>query len=156
MNKKIVYLASLTMGLLSLSSCEENDDFDANYVIPNYFTGTWELTQTGSLNADNNVLYYDDVIKAENCEFDNVVLGADMSFTENDYTFATACELESFAGKYAVSDGNIVLTYNDEDPTDEIDAETATFDVIALTNTNMELSYTDESGELVFLKFTKA
>jgi hypothetical protein len=154
MNKKILYLASLTLGLLSLSSCEENKDFDPTYVIPNYFTGKWELTQTGSLNS-SNVLYYDDVVKDESCEFDNVVLGADMSFLENDYTFGSSCELETLGGHYSILNGDIVLTYNDLTPGDGVGPDVETFDVVALTNTNMELSYTNESGDLVFLKFTK-
>lgn len=156
MNKKILYLASLAIGLLSLASCEENKDFDPSYVAPNYFVGKWELTQTGSLNAAN-VLFYDDVEKNENCEFDNIILGADMSFAENDFEFiAGACNLEADGGQYMIVDGNLVFTYGDADPTDAIPAEVVIVDVIALTDTNLEVSLTDDNGDLAFLKFTKS
>lgn len=155
MNKKIFYFAAFALGLIGLVSCEENEDFDPNYIIPNYFVGTWEHTQTGSLNSAN-VLYYDDVEKNENCEYDSLSLGADMRFTERDYSFDGSCTYVDLNGSYQIVDGNLVLTYDDLTPEDEFGPDVATLDVLALTNTNLEVSYTDEdTEELVFLKFTK-
>lgn len=150
MNKKIFYYAAFALGLLGFTSCEENDDFDPTYVMPNYFVGSWEHTQTGSLNSAN-ILYYDDVVKEENCEFDNVVFNPNMTFSERDYSFDGTCNYTDANGIYQIVNGNIVLTLNGTE------GETMTFDVIALTNTTLEVSYTDEdTDELVFLKFTKS
>jgi len=148
MNKRIFYLAAVAIGFLSLSSCEENEDNDPTYVIPNYLAGKWELKQTGSLNS-RNILSYEDVAINENCEYDNLVFGADNSFSENDYEFGSTCELESLSGVYSLVDGNIIVNYTDVE-------EDLVLDVVSLNDTQLEIVYTDEANQLVFLKFTKA
>lgn len=127
------------------ASCEDDDT--PNYETPNYLLGKWEVRQMGQMSA-SNIVTYGPVMQPGVCELDNVVFQADQTYTETSFNASgDACTSESTQGSYELVGRDLTLTLADGE-------NTAT--VIALTYETMELSTTDDSGNLVFLKLRKA
>lgn len=143
--KKLSLMAFAASLMFATTACEDDDT--PNYETPNYLLGKWELRQMGQMSA-SNIVTYGPVMQPGVCELNNIVFEADQSYTETSFeATGDACASESTQGEYELVGRDLKLTMPDGETT-------AT--VIALTFEAMELSTTDDSGNLVFLKLRKA
>jgi hypothetical protein len=143
----IVFIAIIA---LFITSCDEND---ANLVPRNYFVGTWEASQIGSLNAIGKVIYTD-YENAGDCTIDNIIFNDNFTYTANDYEFEDgACTTSSINGTYTLNGNNLVLKHIDEFEEVEV---IETRRITNFTFNELELNYTDsETNQIVFLKLIK-
>ncbi|HEX8268724.1 MAG TPA: lipocalin family protein [Flavobacterium sp.] len=147
MKKSLIYLASGMFCFASLVSCEGDDD--PSYTVPNYLAGNWRLTEIGSLNSQNVLVYTD--VETNGCEFDTVIFGEDYTYDDSDFeSVGGNCTETTTTGMYVINNGNIEMTAPDSP------FEAKTLDMLVLTDTTLEVSYTDaETEELVFERYTK-
>ena len=148
-NMKKVFLTILPI-FLFLFSCEEDDEL--SFVQENYIIGKWFVTEIGTINS-NNTIVYEDYINDSECEADNLVLNQEGTYEENDFEFtSSSCQNDQITGTYILDNNKIVQTY--------IDSEGITkqrvLSIISLTYEEINVSYTNsETNTLVFLKLRK-
>ena len=146
---KKYFLIFLPIFFFSLS-CEEDDEL--TFVQENYILGKWFVTEIGTINA-NNTIVYEDYSNDSECEADNLVLDQDGTYEENDFEFINAsCQNEQITGTYILDNNKIVQTYIDGDG----QSKQRVLSIITLTYEEINLSYTDSAtSTLVFLKLRK-
>lgn len=146
---KRVSLLFLPIFFLSLS-CQEDEEL--TFVQENYILGKWFVTEIGTINA-NNTIVYEDYISDSECEADNLVLNQDGTYEENDFEFISAsCQNNQITGTYILDNNKIVQTYIDGDG----QSKQRILSIITLTYEEINLSYTDsDTSTLVFLKLRK-
>jgi hypothetical protein len=143
--KRIFLILFLSSFLLI--SCD--DDKYTNFEPKNYIAGTWTPTQLGRINNFGKVLYTPYVHESDNCK-DNFILNENFTYENNEYD--TNCENFKLSNTYRYDTGVLFLnTLNDL--TNE--NEELSYNVKALTYTDLELSFTDEANKIVFVKFTR-
>jgi hypothetical protein len=149
-NFKILFLALLT-GLI-FTACEgENDAIEP---ATNYLLGKWELREIGGINPSNNVISYEAIVPEGTCGFDTMEFLPNDILTYTEYTseVATSCDTFIDSGSYSMDVLNLNLSFTlegDLTPT----VINATID--SLTLNMLILTYSDEDGEVYFLKFSK-
>ena len=133
-----------------LLSCEEDEDL--TFVQENYILGKWFVTEIGTINA-NNTIVYEDYINDSECEADNLVLNQDGTYEENDFEFISAsCQNEQITGNYILDNNKIVQTYIDNEGL----TKQRVLSIITLTYEAINVSFTNsETNTLVFLKLRK-
>ncbi|TDP60142.1 lipocalin family protein [Flavobacterium dankookense] len=145
---KKIFLSLLSLSVFLLS-CESSDD-DITYVKPDYLSGTWEFSKIGTINAQN-VLVYEDYQNETGCEADNLVLKNDNTFVSNDFsTEGINCVNASFSGDFILDNRDLIFNYVIEN----IEYENV-LTIVALTNTEITVSGTNDLGEIVFYKLSK-
>jgi hypothetical protein len=148
--KKLNIIVLLAISSLFFVSCEEDDE--TNFTQPNYLAGKWVPVKIGGLNSQG-VLNYQDYQNSADCDLDNLVFNQDSSFEYHDFEFIdNACDDNNIDGTYALDNNRINLVYTDSDGLEV----TETRNILSLTFTEMEITYTDsETNQIVFLKLQK-
>lgn len=148
MNKKIILIAFV---FFTLISCDENEDREANYVIPDYVSGTWEFSQIGSLNSTNTIIYQDYLNEAI-CDSDNIVINADKTFDFNDFIITNGvCSEASYSGTYTLKNSTITTKY-----INSLNEElTIVYTIVSLNQTEMVLSTSTADSGITFYKLER-
>ena len=146
---KKVFLIFLPIFFFSLS-CEDDDEL--TFVQENYILGKWFVTEIGTINS-NNTIVYEDYINDSECEADNLVLNQEGTYEENDFEFtSSSCQNDQITGTYILDNNKIVQTYIDNEGL----TKQRVLSIITLTYEEINLSYTNtETNTLVFLKLRK-
>ena len=146
---KRVSLMFLPIFFFSLS-CEEDEEL--NFIQENYILGKWFVTEIGTVNS-NNTIVYEDYINDSECEEDNLVLNQEGTYEENNFEFISSnCQNDQITGTYILDNNKIVQTYTDSGG--QLKQKVLT--IVALTYEEINLSYTDnEINKIVFLKLRK-
>ena len=147
--KKII-ISILFLSIFTIS-CESDNEIKP-YVTPDYITGKWLFKKTGSINAQNVVLY-EDYVHAATCEEDNLDLkNGNKTFSLNEYTVTgTNCVNSATTGNFSILNKDLTLTYivnNNEVKT--------VFTVVSLTYDELVLSTTNDVNQVVFYKLSRA
>jgi hypothetical protein len=146
MFKKILFGSALLLSAICFTACEEDEELE--FESQNGFTGKWELKKIGGIDEYNNINYMStDTI----CEYDNIIFTSDSTYTETYYrSINNVCTDSVVTGQYNVDSGNLIRTQS---------GISKVQDVFTLTDTMMELIYTDtvaNPDQLIFLRYTKA
>jgi hypothetical protein len=148
-NFKILLFTILT-GFLFMA-CEGEDDSIQSPT--NYLLGTWEAREIGGLNA-NNVLVYEPIETIEPCGFDTFTFLTNdrLVFTEYSTVDGMNCNTFTNNGGYQLDVLDLDLFFTPE-------GETTTFAIFSrietLNLTTMVITFSDEDGEIYFLKLFK-
>lgn len=156
MKKKLLLLQVLLLSVFVCTSCDEDSDLAT---IPNYATGTWELRETGIVNA-SNIQVFTPLVLGTGCNYDRFTFNED--FTSN-YAFSIpsllgGCEAYNTNGTYTLSNNLMIHTYipSSAEPNEEGELEPIEFttNITELTLDTLVLSFT-ENNQIKFWKFTK-
>lgn len=133
-----------------LLSCEDEEEL--TFVQENYILGKWFVTEIGTINS-NNTIVYEDYINDSECEADNLVLNQEGTYEENDFEFiSSSCQNDQITGTYILDNNKIVQTYVDSEGL----TKQRVLSIITLTYEEINVSYTNtETNTMVFLKLRK-
>jgi hypothetical protein len=139
-------ILSLTL-LCLVASCDLEKY--SEYTFTNYLVGKWEITEKGQL--DGHIVDFESV-NTSFCDPDNLIFAMNLHFTFVQFDhFGEDCISTSREGIYSIYDKSFTLSGDSED---ELIPST-TYTVISLTYNFLEVSFTDQNGNLVFLKLNK-
>lgn len=151
--KKLFLSLFISLSLLSLLSCEDDDSTINNALNP--LIGKWNLTKIGHLETigeENFVMYEDNV---NECGINNVIFTDNTFELESFYIDVANCATSNIEGAYNYNTNNIILTFNEE-----VNGETVEMNqsltVIKLTDDVLEIAFTNQdTGETEFNILTK-
>jgi hypothetical protein len=146
--KKFVFLL-LVLPLLN-TACGEDDE---TFVQQNYLVGKWEITKTGSMNAQG-AINYSNYVNDANCDKDNYIFNSDLTFQKNDFVNLGTCTNQSITGTYNRLSTNLTLRYT-ENVGGTPQVVNQTFTIVSLTYTEIVVAYTNSVNQLVYLKMSK-
>jgi hypothetical protein len=146
--KKFVFLL-LVLPLLN-TACGEDDE---TFVQQNYLVGKWEITKTGSMNAQG-AINYSNYVNDANCDKDNYIFNSDLTFQKNDFVNLGTCTNQSITGTYNRLSTNLNLRYT-ENVGGTPQVVNQTFTIVSLTYTEIVVAYTNSVNQLVYLKMSK-
>lgn len=145
---KKLFALLLLLPLIFVSCGEDEKDF----VEQNYLVGNWEIIQKGT-RSPQGVILYQDYLNNSNCK-DNYIFNADFTFESNDYTTEEPCVSTRINGTYERLSTMVTLDYTiqvGETPQEESKSLT----IVSLTYTEAIIAYTDDLGQVVYLKLQK-
>jgi hypothetical protein len=147
--KKFVFLL-MALPLL-FTACGEDEE---TFVQQNYLVGKWEITQTGTMNAQG-AINYTNYVNDANCDKDNYIFNADLTYQQNDFVNSGTCTNQSISGTYNRLSTSLTLRYTTNvGGTPQVVNQSLT--IVSLTYTEIVVAYTtSNSNQLVYLKMTK-
>lgn len=145
-----ILLFTFLIGFLFMA-CEGEDD--SIQTPTNYLLGTWEITEIGGLNA-NNLLVYEPIETEGPCGFDSFTFQTNDRLIYTEYTSDddVSCNTYTNNGGYLLDVLDLDLFFTLEGDATPV----AIYGRIETLNlTTLVISYSDEDGEVYFLKFLK-
>lgn len=139
-------LVVLLISVLFISCDDKNN---TNFETKNYIAGTWIPSELGNINSNGKVVYTD-YVHATDCNKDNLILNDNFSYEENSYSNSCVNTKESNTYRYETG----ILYLNSFDDVLNKDVEFS-YNILSLTYTELELSYTNDLNKIVFVKFTR-
>jgi hypothetical protein len=149
MKKLNFILAFLFLTIIFVSCDRKNETTD--YLVKNNLTGRWNIKQTGQLNSQGGI-DYTDYVNDTDCDADNIVFNNDLTYKQIDFSKVNdACVSQTISGTYKQDNHALTVTYTD----DYNVVHKTNYTITALTYTNLEANFTDDSGQMKFIILTK-